>query len=314
MLPPTSLSAYQHDDWISSVKEQNGLFLTGSYDNMVRLWNKSGECVATFSGHSDSVKSVAFGSSNDSEAVVFSGSLDHSLLAWSYSLENGEQRELFECKGHKGPIESIAVDNKKELIGSASADSTIKIWSTNEPEEDEEQETTTSIAGKSKRRKTEKKSDRKIKTSLSTLEGHVGAVNAISFDDNDSSIVYTGGWDHSIRSWNIEQQVNLVTKNCEKVVLDVDYSSRSKLIATGHTDSILRLWDPRSEEGTNVKQALRGHSAWISSVSWSKTSEYLLCSGSYDSTVRVWDIRNWNEQFIISGGEDKQLRIYQTKI
>ncbi|KAI7857968.1 WD40-repeat-containing domain protein [Circinella umbellata] len=212
MLPPTSLSAYQHDDWISSVKEQNGLFLTGSYDNMVRLWNKSGECVATFSGHSDSVKSVAFGSSNDSEAVVFSGSLDHSLLAWSYSLENGEQRELFECKGHKGPIESIAVDNKKELIASASADSTIKIWSTNEPEEDEEQETTTSIAGKSKRRKTEKKSDRKIKTNLSTLEGHVGAVNAISFDGNDSSIVYTGGWDHSIRSWNVEQQVNLVTK------------------------------------------------------------------------------------------------------
>ena len=151
--------------------------------------------------------------------------------------------------------------------------------------------------------------------------------------------------------------------------MDVDYSSRSKLIATGHTDNILRLWDPRSEgniiyyfkvmisllyilfyilimiiiwiciytniEGTNVKQALRGHSAWISSVSWSKSSEYLLCSGSYDSTVRVWDIRSkgplytvnsdsekkqkifsvdWDEQFIISGGEDKELRIYQTKV
>ena len=38
--------------------------MTGSYDNMVRLWNKSGECVATVSGHSDSVKSVAFGPSN----------------------------------------------------------------------------------------------------------------------------------------------------------------------------------------------------------------------------------------------------------
>lgn len=83
MLPPQSLAAFQHDDWISSVKARHGyvccgirdkgrwgiykpksssLYLTGSYDNMARLWNSSGECVATFIGHKDAVKSVAFGS------------------------------------------------------------------------------------------------------------------------------------------------------------------------------------------------------------------------------------------------------------
>lgn len=61
MLPPIPLTAYQHDDWISSVKGHNGLFATGSYDNMVRLWNTSGECIGTFMGHNDAVKSVAFG-------------------------------------------------------------------------------------------------------------------------------------------------------------------------------------------------------------------------------------------------------------
>jgi ribosome biogenesis protein YTM1 len=30
-------------------------------------------------------------------------------------------------------------------------------------------------------------------------------------------------------------------------VLDVDYSSKAKLLATGHSDNTLRLWDPRSE-------------------------------------------------------------------
>lgn len=64
MLPPTPLTAYQHDDWISSVKGHNGLFATGSYDNMVRLWNSTGECIGTFMGHTDSVKSVAFGQVN----------------------------------------------------------------------------------------------------------------------------------------------------------------------------------------------------------------------------------------------------------
>lgn len=83
----------------------------------------------------------------------------------------------------------------------------------------------------------------------------------------------------------------------------------------------------------NVKLALRGHTEWVSSVSWSPSSEYTLCSGSYDSTVRIWDIRSkaplytvkaeaddekdkkifsvhWNENRILSGGESKKLRIY----
>lgn len=78
---------------------------------------------------------------------------------------------------------------------------------------------------------------------------------------------------------------------------------------------------------------LRGHSAWVSSVSWSRTSEYALCSASYDSTIRVWDIRSkqalytvdteekekilsvyWDNDRIISGGEDKKLRLYQAKV
>ncbi|OAD73638.1 hypothetical protein PHYBLDRAFT_145114 [Phycomyces blakesleeanus NRRL 1555(-)] len=333
MLPPTPLTAYQHDDWISSVKGRNGLFLTGSYDNNVRLWNTSGECIATLTGHSDSVKSVAFGSVDNSLVHAYSGSLDYSLLGWEYSTENDTSRIRYECKGHKAAIESVAVDSTNTYIASASADSTIKVWLAVEPVEDEP---ALEESAPKKRKKTEKKSDRKIKTRAMTLEGHVGSVNSVVFDGNDSNIVYSAGWDHSIRSWDVEQQVNLVTKNCEKVVLDVDYSSHSKLAATGHADNIIRLWDPRSDDGTNVKLALRGHSAWVSSVSWSSTSEYTLCSGSYDSTVRIWDIRSkgplytieaedpskkekvfsvhWDGERVLSGGEDKKLRLYQAKV
>ncbi|KAG0167953.1 WD repeat-containing protein 12 [Apophysomyces sp. BC1034] len=332
MLPPTPLSAYQHDDWISSVKGHKGLFLTGSYDNMVRLWNTTGECIATLTGHTEAVKSVAFGSVTESNATIFSGALDNTLLAWEYSLETGSHRCLYECKGHKGAVESVAVDSTGNKVASASADGTVRVWSTEEPVEDEHTE---EDALPRKRKKTEKTDGRKIKSRATLLEGHVGGVNAVTFDGGDSNIAYTGGWDHSVRSWDIEQQVNLMTKNCEKVVLDVDYSTKSRLIATGHADNVIRLWDPRSEDGTNVKLALRGHSAWVSSVSWSPSSEYTLCSGSYDSTIRVWDIRSkgalytlaaddvskkdkvlsvhWDSQKILSGGEDKKLRIYQAK-
>lgn len=129
-------------------------------------------------------------------------------------------------------------------VASASADGLVKVWTTLEPTEDEPVELEKT---NKKRKKSESADGRKIKTKAVSLEGHVGAINAVTFDKLDSNTVYTGGWDHSIRSWDVEQQVNLTTKNCEKVVLDVDYSSNSKLLATGHTDSLIRLWDPRSE-------------------------------------------------------------------
>lgn len=67
-----------------------------------------------------------------------------------------------------------------------------------------------------KKKKKKTVNSRKIKTKSLELEGHVGAVNAVTFNTTNSNIVYTGGWDHSIRSWDVEQQVNLVTKVQEK--------------------------------------------------------------------------------------------------
>ncbi|ORZ00576.1 WD40-repeat-containing domain protein [Syncephalastrum racemosum] len=114
----------------------------------------------------------------------------------------------------------------------------------------------------------------------------------------------------------------------------MDYSPLSRLVATGHTDDVVRLWDPRADDGSNVRRVLRGHTGWTSSVSWSPKSEHILCSGSYDGTVRVWDLRSrgalhvmqqdnasdkifsvfYGDDKIIAGGESKKLTIYEAKI
>jgi ribosome biogenesis protein YTM1 len=106
-------------------------------------------------------------------------------------------------------VESVAVDHQGRFVASASADGLVKVWTTAAPTDDEPIEETTHTK---KKKKTEKVDDRKIKTKAVSLEGHVGGVNAVVFDGLDANIVYTGGWDHSIRSWDVEQQVNLSTK------------------------------------------------------------------------------------------------------
>lgn len=57
------------------------------------------------------------------------------------------------------------------------------------------------------------------------------------------------------------------------------------LAAAGDAMSIA-LYDMK--HGEHVSQ-LNGHSAWITSIDWSFTGEYLL-SGAFDGKVKVWSI------------------------
>ncbi|KAI9277603.1 WD40-repeat-containing domain protein [Sporodiniella umbellata] len=207
MQPPLPITSYEHDDWISSVTGKNELFATGSYDHHVRLWDSMGECLVTLMGHTGAVKSVALGAVDEEKAIVFSGGLDHVVLAWEYSLTDRSYRLMYECKGHQGPVESVSVDTQGRYLASASADGLVKVWTTAEPEENE-----TEHDQPLKKKKKGSDGDRKTKARSVDLEGHVGGVNTVDFNAIDSNIVYTGGWDHSIRVWDIEQQVNLSTK------------------------------------------------------------------------------------------------------
>ncbi|RGB33320.1 WD repeat domain 12 [Rhizophagus diaphanus] len=321
MLPPTPLSSFQHDDWISSVEIFNQrYFLTGSYDNRVRIWNTSGECLQTFIGHNAPVKSVSWISVKDDEEFTFlSASQDRTIRAWRSSLEHDKYISLYECIGHKGSIESIAVSPSCSEFASGSWDSSIMLWTMEIPENSDDDEHI-KIQTSSKRRKVIKKEKILTKYPIATMNGHIGAISSVVFDDKDNNKLYSGGWDHSIRIWDVESRTNVDVKNCDKVVYGISYSD----VAV-------------------VKLTLSSHKNWVTSVSWSTKNSFMLVSGSYDGTVKIWDIRSrtplytlskqngdkgkenendtpkkifcvdWDQDIILSGGEDNQLHIYGSK-
>ncbi|RMZ84223.1 hypothetical protein DV738_g648, partial [Chaetothyriales sp. CBS 135597] len=71
-----------------------------------------------------------------------------------------------------------------------------------------------------------------------------------------------------------------------KPVRSVKFSPGSTLVAAAGDARIIGLYD--SNSGEQVAH-LTGHAAWITSLDWSHTGQYLL-SGSLDGKVKVWDI------------------------
>ncbi|KAL6714930.1 Ski complex subunit Rec14 [Lecanora helva] len=71
-----------------------------------------------------------------------------------------------------------------------------------------------------------------------------------------------------------------------KPVRAVAFSPGCKLLAAAGDSKVIALYDVLS--GEQVAN-LTGHGAWVFSLDWSDTGEYLL-SGGYDGKVKVWSI------------------------
>lgn len=71
-----------------------------------------------------------------------------------------------------------------------------------------------------------------------------------------------------------------------KPVRAVAFSPRGTLLAAAGDSRVVALYDVSS--GDQVA-TLTGHGAWIFSLDWSDTGEYLL-SGAFDGKVKVWSI------------------------
>ena len=312
-----------HNDWVSSIDMENDLILTGTYDSLVNIWSKkSGKLLCNAEIHTMAVKKVVWNKHNN-ETSFLSASQDQSVLIWMYKQSENKCISVHTCRGHAGSVDCLALHPSMHKFASGSWDKMIKVWDSRIDLQATNEDVDENVK---KSKKNTSNNVPTIRTPLITLSGHKEPVSSLLWIDDK---LVSAAWDHCIRFWDCETATNTFTLTGNKVYLSISYSAYSHLLASGSTDKYVRLWDPRSSDGTVVKSMLSSHNGWVSSVEWSPSNEHHLISGSYDNSVKFWDIRStkkalanieshldkvmcvrWvQDNLVLSGGADSQLHI-----
>ncbi|XP_074832626.1 U5 small nuclear ribonucleoprotein 40 kDa protein isoform X2 [Carettochelys insculpta] len=128
-----------------------------------------------------------------------------------------------------------------------------------------------------------------LQAPIMLLSGHEGEVYCCKFHPNGATLA-SAGFDRLILLWHVYGDCdNYATlKGHSGAVMELHYNTDGSMLFSASTDKTVAVWD--SETGERVKR-LKGHTSFVNSCYPARRGPQLVCTGSDDGTVKLWDIR-----------------------
>ena len=322
---PKPEDCFQHDDWLSACLVTPLGILTGCYDSKLRLWSSSGECTMVINHHSQPIKCVSYGQTQDGRVIVASGSMDRTINVYQVQ-QNGEWSEPITLKGHEEMVSALVISGTHVISGSF--DHTIRLWSFEDILATTAGSVATSEPSSGKKKRT---STPQIK-SEATLNAHTGPISTLTLI---GSTLTSSSLDHTIRQWDLGTRTLLNLFSTDYAVVSHCQSSDESRLYSAHSDGCIRQWNTSPEKDTKSsgpETKWHAHKAMITRLCTSPTSPYGLMSIAQDGLCKFWDVRSprsalytvrvgeeaemklfcadWVQERVICGGEEGKLHLF----
>lgn len=236
-----------HTDVVNSVAFGQNVLASASNDKTVRLWDLGTRTeTAVLAGHTGAVNSVAFGP----DGTMASVGNDRTVRLWDVR----ERRQIAVMTGHTAAIRSVAFSPDGSTLATAGNDRTVRLW------------------------------NMATRTETVVLTGHTGFVRSVAFSP-DGSTLATASVDKTVRLWNVGTRTETAVLNGHTdIVNTAAFSSDGRYVASGGNDYTVRLW--ALGDTPRELAVLNGHTNIVHSVSFSRDGRSLV-TGSADKTTRL---------------------------
>ncbi|PFH50639.1 hypothetical protein AMATHDRAFT_75524 [Amanita thiersii Skay4041] len=232
----------------------SNLLIVGFSTGIFGLWEMPDfSNIHTLSISQEKISSVAINSSG--EWLAFGAKKLGQLLVWEWQSES----YILKQQGHYFDMNTLSYAPDGQTIATGGDDGKVKVWSSH-----------TGFC-------------------FVTFTEHSAPISAVSFA-KQGNVLFSASLDGTVRAYDLVRYRNFRTFTSPSPVqfscLAVDPSG--EVIAAGSTDSFeVFFWSVQTGKLLDI---LSGHEGPVSSLAFSPSGNNQLVSGSWDKTVRIWNI------------------------
>jgi len=221
------------------------------------------------------------GPGNVFASVGFSGE----IKIWALKEQQWElEWEIAPTKSNGGDVWAVALSADEGFLACTTSDGRIHVWDIAARQKIQTYETGAGNAGGSFAMAVDLSSDGKL-----TASGHQnGAVYV--FNNDAGRMVYSLSGKFIFKFNQVIFPLTLISvTGLVKPVRTVAFSPGCQRLAAAGDAGVIALYDMKHGEHVSNLVPSSNKPAWITSVDWNSTGEYLV-SGSLDGKARVWDV------------------------